>query len=282
VRGVHNKLLMNYQPITFELLSERYEEIPERFRELLESDGTKALLTRIGAQHALDHDRQSALYQLFAMVFLGFLAPADFASELNDKVGLNFVHARTLAREVDEHLFAPYRRELALVYNPVGGAINETETVRGAARPPLAAPDRSQRRVISLESISAPPETVRAIPITTSPESPPGKFAPLVIVGSNAPSPARGPATRPPRISFLLPFKKPVTSPTPHTATIEMPGGSTHDTKTVDYSDTRPGTQTIPFASHASVNLDTLTPPAPPPYKPQPKLEGNTVDLRHE
>lgn len=273
---------MDYSHLTFELISERYEEIPERFRELLEADATKSLLARIGAQHSLDHERQVMLEQLVGLIFLGFLSPDDLAGELNDKLFLNFVHARALAREIDEHLFAPNRRDLALVYAPVGGARDTEERVRSADRAPLS--PGTSGRTISLESIGAPVDAVRAVPVT-----PPSRLssqndtAPLVIMGNTAPPPVKGPTLRPPRISFSLPFKKPTAAPTPHAATIETPGGGVkRDTKTIDYSETRPGNQTLPSVPRSTVNLDTLTVPQATPGKPQPKLDGNTVDLRRK
>lgn len=273
--------MADYSHLTFELLSERYEEIPERFRELLEADATKSLLARIGAQHSLDHERQRMLEQLVGLVFLGFLSPDELAGELNDKLFLNFVHARALAREIDEHLFAPNRRDLTLVYNPAGGIIDTKERVRSVDHAPLS--PGTSGRTISLESIGAPVDAVRAVPVTPSSEPSRNGAAPLVIVGTNGPSPAHGPAIRPPRISFSLPFKKPTPVPTPHAATVAAPEShASRNTKTVDYSETRPGSQTLPSASRGTVNLDTLTTPQASPGKPQPKLEGNTVDLRHK
>ena len=152
---------MNLSPITFELLSERYEEIPERFRELLESPGTKTTLARIGAEHALDHERQGLLEALVGLVFTGFISPDDLAGEFVDRLFLNFVHARVLAREVDETFFAPHRRDLALVYNPVGGAPQEP-TVRVAERPATG-------KTISLESIGAASGGEQKLPIMRQP-----------------------------------------------------------------------------------------------------------------
>ncbi|MDO8470189.1 MAG: hypothetical protein Q7S84_04235 [bacterium] len=330
---------MNLSNITFELLSERYEEIPERFRELLESPGTKTTLVRIGAQHALDHERQTLLEALVGLVFTGFLSPDDLAGEFVDRLFLNFVHARALAREVDETFFAPHRRDLVRVYNPVGG-VPQGPTVRSAERPMIGLPSQVGK-TISLESIGASGGREQKLPINEV-------AAPLVILGSSSPTlrkpiiPNRPPErlfasqaglpTHPTELSgragqtvsekpvyhspfsFRFPFRSPQAARTPlgdstgPTATVRLPGSAAPAQKKdglhiVHYAETR-GRLGPPLSTGKGgvVNLDQLgaqqrketrekgqeTPIAPTTDnrqpttipKPQPKIDGNTIDLR--
>ena len=329
---------MNLSPITFELLSERYEEIPERFRELLESPGTKTALVRIGARHALDHERQELLEALVGLVFTGFISPDDLAGEFVDRLFLNFVHARALAREVNETFFAPHRRDLALVYNPVGG-VPQGPTVRVAERPGIGMSAGQAGKIISLESIGASSGGEQRLPIMNRPtpyvpsRRNVDEAAPLVILGSGSPTlrkpiiPNRPPERPPTRstessgragqtasekpvyhspFSFRFPFRSPQESgPTAPTATVRLPGSTAPEQKkdelhVVHYAETR-GRLGPPLSTgkEGVVNLDQLSAkptnnkqqtttnpdsqPTPIPEvvnKPQPKIDGNTIDLR--
>lgn len=317
---------MDLSRITFELASERYEEIPERFRELLESPGAKTTLARIGAQHSLDHERQVLLEAMVGLVFLGFLSPNDLAGEFVDRLFLNFVHARALAREVDETFFAPHRHDLALVYNPVGGAAGEP-TVHAAnpERRPQAA-RQSSGRAISLESIGTPGGAEQTIPLSAgskygSPARRMDDAAPLVILGPRIPASPRVPVAMPQaprpidrrggpkpteRTGARFPFRFPMRpraddKPAGPSAVVRMPGAPAprgDGPHAVDYSETRtklgaplPTNPALrPAEGGRTVNLDQLggqprqetkeKGQGAPNQKPQPKIDGNTIDLR--
>ncbi|MDO8557135.1 MAG: hypothetical protein Q7R98_01590 [Candidatus Jorgensenbacteria bacterium] len=109
---------MDYSLLTQEIISDRFDTLPEHIQELLASEHTEKLVTQIGKSHYLSREKIGLLEQLVGLVLLGFLDMRDLKQELVDRLYMNFEHATALSNELASEIFNPVKSDLAQIYMP--------------------------------------------------------------------------------------------------------------------------------------------------------------------
>lgn len=123
---------MDYSLFTSEIIDERYESVPATLRAVFESEQTKRILAGISREHYLDPDKSLILEQLVELALLGFIPLRALPREVSEQMFINFEHARVLADELYNRIFAPYEEELAEAYKPIEEVLAEKEKINEA------------------------------------------------------------------------------------------------------------------------------------------------------
>ncbi|MEK7464572.1 MAG: hypothetical protein AAB617_02215 [Patescibacteria group bacterium] len=119
---------MDYSLITEEEVSRRFESAPSAISNLLNSADEKKTIDEISRTHYLNEDKRLILEQLVSLVLLGFVSPNELATEMSNEIPLNFHHSRALAKEIDEKVFAFVRDDLKSSYAPPSEDLWEKES----------------------------------------------------------------------------------------------------------------------------------------------------------
>src|SRR3989338_9044433 len=100
---------MDYLLITEQQAQKKYNSLPDKIRNILDSENNVMAVGQICRQHHLDDERILMVNQLVALILLGFVSPNDFRQEIIDNLHLNYQHANDIAKEIHEKIFAPIR-----------------------------------------------------------------------------------------------------------------------------------------------------------------------------
>ncbi|MEK7635894.1 MAG: hypothetical protein AAB405_02270 [Patescibacteria group bacterium] len=110
---------MDYSLITEQQAQKKYNSLPDKIRNVLDSENSVMTVGQICRKHHLDDERILIVNQLVALILLGFVSPNDFSQEIMDNTHLNYQHSDDIAKEIYEKIFAPIRSEIDKIYSPV-------------------------------------------------------------------------------------------------------------------------------------------------------------------
>jgi len=110
---------MDYSLIVEQQVQKKYNSLPDKIRNILDSENNVMTVGQICRQHHLDDERILMVNQLIALILLGFISANDFQQEIMDNLHLNYQHANDVAKEIHEKILAPIRNEIDKIYSPV-------------------------------------------------------------------------------------------------------------------------------------------------------------------
>lgn len=260
-----------------EEIDKRWDALSEELREALYSPLYGETIFQIGADNHLDERKSAVVAGLAGYVIFGFLHPDELDSKIAKEIGLNPEAASSIAEEVDRKIFSQFKEALGEVYSPV--LMEDVEEV-GEPTKEVSAEAAKEEAGKPVEQ-----EKVRAAAM-------PRKGEPLVIHKEEVPltvakrEVARKGFSFSPRGFFEA--RRAATTPR---AEVKKP-----EKRTVHYSEYR--TPVPGLGGESFIDLTKLSPssqgrvpykdiePKPAqgkkekPEEPQPKIEGNIVDLR--
>lgn len=276
--------MIDYSLIDEEKMRARLEVLPSNVRNVLESEEIQKTIQRIGREHFLDAERVTVLKQLTALGLLGFVSLGELSQEISDNLPLNQTHSKELAEELMAAVFDPVKKDLERIYEPATQSKAEEET---SAAIPLTAFGEEKPRPIVRVGVEA---------------EKPAEGKPLIIHQKETPTEEREKPFK--GLEFPFGFFGKEGEPAPSepvkvrvegpTSRLSQPLIKKEEKRVVHYSELR--TPLAPFQKPEEIiNLETfgrkpqevkapaeVVPPknAAPETKPQPKIEGNVVDLR--
>ncbi|MDP1706649.1 MAG: hypothetical protein Q8L36_02410 [bacterium] len=276
---------MNYSVITQELIEKRFDVLPEKVRETLDSEKNQEKTKKICAENFLNEEQSLIVEQLTALILLGFVSPKQLQSELIINAGLTEENSAKISGAIKENILAEAGNDLGRVYSPLTEPTSD-EIKTEAAKETVA--------------IRTPVDAVAYPPTKTATEP-----APFVLYQDNQqkqPTEERKPLNRPFSFSFNI-FKSQnnANSKSQVQAKIETNEGKKEvgearavkvilPHRTVHYSEFR--SPVSPFGGNTITNLEMpegQTQPAPitnesplnSPTNTEPKNDEGVIDLRN-
>ncbi len=96
----------------------RYKNLHETLREVVDSSETNRVFKSICREHYLNSEKEELLGALVSFVLMGFLPQEDLANEIGEQLFLNDRHSKELANEINTRVFYTIKDEIASEYNP--------------------------------------------------------------------------------------------------------------------------------------------------------------------
>lgn len=280
---------MNYSTITQELIEKRFDVLPEKVRETLDSEKNREKTNKICSENFLDEEQSLIVEQLTSLILLGFVSPKQLQSELMINAGLTEENAAKVSETIKEEVLSEAGSDLGRVYSPLAEPTSDEIKIEAtkeevAIRTPI-------------DTITEP-QTIK-VSSTTATEP-----APFVLYQDNQqkqPVTERKPLNRPFSFSFNI-FKPQNTAPSRSQVqakieTIETDKKITEAKavkvmlphRTVHYSEFR--SPVSPFGGNTITNMEmpeNLTKPAVMPVTDnspmptaEPKNDEGVIDLRN-
>lgn len=259
--------------------------MPENLKNVVFSEYYGDILWRVCENQHLSEEKIKKIATLVGYVVVGFLLPDDLAQEIKDHLGINPELAKTISGEIDKKILEPIKNDVVNVYSP---STEATELISGTKKA------ETGLEVITLGTIGQEKETLPKVTIKPGGQELPTEGKPLIIhqeetLTEERKEPFKG--LEPPFGFFgkegeaapSEPVKVKVEGLGEKPAAAKAKAGK-EEKRVVHYSELR--TPLTPFQKQEEIiNLETFgrKPPevkAPmPETKPQPKIEGNIVDL---
>jgi hypothetical protein len=255
---------MDYSTITQELIEKRFDVLPEKVRETLDSEKNQEKTRKICSKNFLNEDQSLIVEQLTALILLGFVSPKELQSELIINAALTDENAAKIADAIKEDILSEAGNDLGRVYSPL------TEPTSNEIRAEAAKEAVSIR--MPVDAVTNPQLATKLAPTTTA------EPAPFVLYQDNQqkqPTEERKPLNRPFSFPFNI-FKQQNTTPARSQvqAKIETTEGDKKTTeakavkvvlphRTVHYSEFR--SPVSPFGGNTITNMEmpeNLTKPA--------------------
>ncbi len=285
---------MNYQLLTQDILLERYDSLPDEVKDVLNSEEDGKIIRSIGKTQYLNEEKLEVFEQLVGLVLLGFIHTRELAHFISEELFLNFDHSRALVDELDKKIFVSIQKQLEQAYTPLkkevpkqpekksSGLTVSLDFFPGKARKESAIPVKKVPMVETLKPFILHEEknTVETTPKEERKRfSLPFKFfKSLVAPSQEEKAPTRGEigipkthrvvhydeARTPVSPSLVPPLKQPYPNAKPIPRSLSgFPRAPS--TQPVD-----PSLIKVPEVN-PKVNLEE---------KPQPRIQGNVIDLR--
>ena len=143
---------MDYLLITEQQAQKKYNSLPDKIRNILDSENNVVAVGQICRQHHLDDERILIVNQLVALILLGFVSPNDFRQEIINNLHLNYQHSDDIAKEIYEKIFAPIRIEIDKIYSPIAPDTG--------LKP---AEEKVEEHIVDLKTFEKPKEEIKKI-----------------------------------------------------------------------------------------------------------------------
>lgn len=254
---------MDYSLFTKEILTNRFDELPEHIQDLLSNEQIDKVVTQIGKLHYLNREKIELLKQFVGFVLLGFLDMRDLRQELIERVYMNFDHAGALSDDLSNEIFNEIKGDLAQIYMPIE---EELAMRQGEAR--ITSP---QIEVMEKESEEIP----ASIPITNRGTSASKNGdAPLILQETKSISSETGERGKIPFKDFSKSFSffskrtpSDETQNSPIRAKVEAPKGE----RVVHYNELNSPSSGLSHGSGGFINLETFGEVSRPKTASQPR-----------
>lgn len=99
---------------------QRWDTLPEEFREVLASEHSVEVITRIAESEHIKEERILEISRLAGYVFMGFLHAEELGHELQEALQIDIKIAENISKALNSRLFAPYKAQLEKIYAPIG------------------------------------------------------------------------------------------------------------------------------------------------------------------
>src|SRR3989344_313231 len=143
---------MDYSLFTEQQAQKKYNSLPDKIRNILDSENNVVAVGQICRQHHLDDERILIVNQLVALILLGFVSPNDFRQEIINNLHLNYQHSDDIAKEIYEKIFAPIRIEIDKIYSPIAPDTG--------LKP---AEEKVEEHIVDLKTFEKPKEEIKKI-----------------------------------------------------------------------------------------------------------------------
>jgi len=122
---------MDFSSLTEKDIKQRYESLPKKLKEALDSEDLKGVVYSICTDHNL-HDQEKILMleQLTGLIILGFVSSEDLRGEITEHLELDHKTSTLIAQEIDKKIFSHYRPELEKVYQPLDKLFEQNKEVK--------------------------------------------------------------------------------------------------------------------------------------------------------
>lgn len=148
-------------------IKQKFQELPQDLQDAIFSEDIAASIMAIGKKHHLPIDKVGKLSSDTNYIILGINHPRNYISNLQQHLEVNQDEARSIAKEVNEQIFAPIRESLKKMH-----AVDEQITKELPQTPPTPLPSDS---ALVAEATSAKKAALRE---GEAKERPPPSFPP--------------------------------------------------------------------------------------------------------
>lgn len=285
-----------------EQLVKKYEALPPKLKEVIESSSVFEKVSQICQKYVLNDEDVQVLTSAIGLVILGLLPPHDLFQEINEYVEVNEKVLTEVIREINRQILFPLHEELEKLYR-LSTHIEETVKIEEIKKPepssppPIKTPEQEQKIEVKIPKatpvVPTPAPTINQPPVET--ETATGEPKPFVLheekpLGQEKTTPSR---------TFSFPFKifpaKPKTETAPPVKA-RLEGLEESSQRVVHYSELRTPFEAADVSPQPQkeeiINLETFTRETKPETKPetkaevktdeknQPKIDGNIVNLK--
>jgi len=148
----------------------RFDSLPENLKKEMLADKNVQLISNLCRDYGLPEEKVKDVALIAGEVFLGYLKPAEIASELHEFFQVDLQKANFIEIELKQKMFDPLKTDLEKIYNPPKAPM-ETEEEVSPAKIEFA------KEAAPLSSISSQPAAPASMP---SPKSEP-RISPLTM-----------------------------------------------------------------------------------------------------
>ncbi|MEK9168423.1 MAG: hypothetical protein AAB698_01330 [Patescibacteria group bacterium] len=150
---------MDYSLLTEQQLQKRYYSLPEKLKDILDSENNLKIIHQICRAHQLNDDEKILIIeQLVGLILLGFVSADDLSREISENLHLNHRHSDDIAFEMNRKIFAPIWSEIEKAYSPVSEGEREEREIEPTTDNLQLTTDNQQEMRDKAEPISMPIE----------------------------------------------------------------------------------------------------------------------------
>ncbi len=110
---------MNYSLLTEQQLQKRLYSLPEKIRDVLNSENNIEFVRKICQNHYLNKEKTLIVEQLTGLILLGFVLPDEMSQEISDKLHIDNKHSNDIVSEINRKIFKPIKIEIETIYSPL-------------------------------------------------------------------------------------------------------------------------------------------------------------------